>query len=200
MFFIVKHSIAMLKALPDMFPSPVAPAKKWSCASHSWGKRFVHVWEFSCYFIIRQNSGLIVNEAIFLFAPLYRRPKHVSLDELNAKPPAYWPLVPSLYWPSRKRTSMPAWSMLLRDTPLCCRQKLSWTSSTTKTWHLFIKRLWPRGKLFTENVCLQSFSFLVLIAEQCTVDWLIREPLSEVRCFSFLPLLLEVNVCFITLL
>lgn len=35
LFLTVKHSLAMLKALPDMFPSPVAPPKKLGHASEA---------------------------------------------------------------------------------------------------------------------------------------------------------------------
>lgn len=38
---IVKHSIAMMKALPEMFPSPVAPPKKMGQAS----KAMLHILE-----------------------------------------------------------------------------------------------------------------------------------------------------------
>lgn len=35
LFLTVKHSIAMMKALPEMFPSPVAPPKKLGHASEA---------------------------------------------------------------------------------------------------------------------------------------------------------------------
>lgn len=47
-FSTVKHSIAMMKALPEMFPSPMAPPKKLRHASEA----VLHVLEVRTFIIL----------------------------------------------------------------------------------------------------------------------------------------------------
>ncbi|KAF3849477.1 hypothetical protein F7725_019196, partial [Dissostichus mawsoni] len=79
----VKHSIAMMKALPEMFPSPMAPPKKLRHASEA----VLHVLEKTP-------------------TPFFRHDHSPALLSSSAKPTVYWPLEPCPCSSSQKRTFM----------------------------------------------------------------------------------------------
>lgn len=88
LFLTVKHSLAMMKALPDMFPSPVAPPKKLGHASeamfhilevnkveHEWGKHEIQriVCCLICFYLCLWQSAEDPNtflQARPLFSPV----------------------------------------------------------------------------------------------------------------------------------
>lgn len=93
LFLTVKHSIAMMKALPEMFPSPVAPPKKLGHASeamlHILQVRTMWMYEsFSHYFTIQYKEWIVVVIFVFLFVfvSVCRRPQHLSSGETTLQP------------------------------------------------------------------------------------------------------------------
>ncbi len=81
---IVKHSIAMMKALPEMFPSPVAPPKKMGQAREA----MLHILEvrhaLTLYFYKTNRNRGVVMQCSFIFVFVFlanRKPRFLPQGE-----------------------------------------------------------------------------------------------------------------------
>ena len=87
LFLTVKHSVSLMKAFPNMFPSPVVPPKKLghaSEASHPWGKKINMSKNFHITLPYNTKSALWYL-FFFLCVSAYRRPQHPRQDDSPAR-------------------------------------------------------------------------------------------------------------------
>ena len=111
-FLTAQQSIALMKALPDLFPSPVAPPKKLGHASEAL-LHILKVRKFHIYFTIQYKKCIVVFLFLFVFVslqktptPFYEQDHSPARSLLSVKLTAYYLLEPPLCWLSQKRITM----------------------------------------------------------------------------------------------